>query len=185
MELDEKTSGLQKGEMIIVAGRPSMGKTALALNIVEYVSMKSKTPTLLVDVFDGGRTMPREAAERLIVEAHQPRPTGDARKRIVAEFLAAYTRRAILVRMVSNLSNIAQRRSDEKAISRYADVILAVDPNNLTHRDIRIQIAMQRGQFDKALADIDWLLEHPDDQIDARQLQLLRKDVEQKTAARR
>ncbi|MFP6770463.1 MAG: transglutaminase family protein [Planctomycetaceae bacterium] len=145
----------------------------------------TKTPTLLVDVFDGGRTMPREAAERLIVEAHQPRPTGDARKRIVAEFLAAYTRRAILVRMVSNLSNIAQRRSDEKAISRYADVILAVDPNNLRHRGIRIQIAMQRGQFDKALADIDWLLEHPDDQIDARQLQLLRKDVEQKKAARR
>ncbi|MDP7278141.1 MAG: transglutaminase family protein [Planctomycetaceae bacterium] len=145
----------------------------------------TKTPALLVDVFDGGRTMPREKAERLIVEAHQPRPTGDARKRIIAEFLAPETRRAILVRMASNLSNIAQRRSDEKAISRYADVILAVDPNNLRHRGIRIQIAMRRGHFDKALADIDWLLEHPDDQIDARQLQLLRKDVAQKKAAPR
>ncbi len=36
-ELDELTSGLQNNEMIIVAARPSMGKTALGLNIAEYI----------------------------------------------------------------------------------------------------------------------------------------------------
>ncbi len=36
---DEKTSGLQPGDLIIVAGRPSMGKTAFALNIAENVSL--------------------------------------------------------------------------------------------------------------------------------------------------
>ncbi len=41
-ELDEKTSGLQKGDLIIVAGRPGMGKTSFALNIVEQVAMKRK-----------------------------------------------------------------------------------------------------------------------------------------------
>ena len=37
-ELDDMTGGLQPGEMIVVAGRPSMGKTALALNIADHVA---------------------------------------------------------------------------------------------------------------------------------------------------
>lgn len=36
-ELDEMTSGFQRGDLIIVAARPSVGKTALALNIAQYV----------------------------------------------------------------------------------------------------------------------------------------------------
>jgi replicative DNA helicase len=41
-ELDEMTSGLQKGELIILAARPSLGKTALAMNIAAYAARHGK-----------------------------------------------------------------------------------------------------------------------------------------------
>ena len=43
-KLDQMTSGLQGGDLIVVAGRPSMGKTALALNIAEYVAVDNGLP---------------------------------------------------------------------------------------------------------------------------------------------
>ena len=39
-ELDKKTQGLKKGELIVLAGRPSMGKTSLAMNIAENISTR-------------------------------------------------------------------------------------------------------------------------------------------------
>jgi replicative DNA helicase len=46
-DLDRKTSGLHPGDLIIIAGRPSMGKTALAINIAENVAMDSKLPVAI------------------------------------------------------------------------------------------------------------------------------------------
>src|SRR6266704_3425196 len=43
-DLDLWTSGLQPGDLIIIAGRPSMGKTALALNMAEHVAVENKLP---------------------------------------------------------------------------------------------------------------------------------------------
>jgi len=43
-ELDAYTSGFQKSELIIIAGRPSMGKTSFALNIAEHLAIKEKIP---------------------------------------------------------------------------------------------------------------------------------------------
>ena len=43
-DLDELTSGLHPGDLIIVAGRPSMGKTSFATNIAEYVAIKTSKP---------------------------------------------------------------------------------------------------------------------------------------------
>jgi replicative DNA helicase len=41
-DFDEKTSGLQKSELVIIAGRPSMGKTAFAINIAENAAVRDK-----------------------------------------------------------------------------------------------------------------------------------------------
>ncbi|MCR4413588.1 MAG: replicative DNA helicase [Thermoguttaceae bacterium] len=49
-DLDELTGGLHPSELIILAARPSMGKTALALNIAENVAVKANVPTLFVSL---------------------------------------------------------------------------------------------------------------------------------------
>ena len=41
-DLDTMTLGFQKGDLIIVAGRPSMGKTTLAMNFAEYIALKNE-----------------------------------------------------------------------------------------------------------------------------------------------
>ncbi len=43
-DLDTMTAGLQPGDLVIVAGRPSMGKTAFCLNVVEYAAMHADRP---------------------------------------------------------------------------------------------------------------------------------------------
>jgi replicative DNA helicase len=40
-DLDELTAGFQRGELIIIAGRPSMGKTALAINIAQHAALRA------------------------------------------------------------------------------------------------------------------------------------------------
>ena len=46
-DLDELTSGLQPSDLIIVAGRPSMGKTTLVMNIAEHVAIQGSKPVLV------------------------------------------------------------------------------------------------------------------------------------------
>src|SRR5690606_37553153 len=46
-DMDKMTAGLQRGDLIIVAGRPSMGKTTFAMNIAENAAFGSNTPTAI------------------------------------------------------------------------------------------------------------------------------------------
>lgn len=73
-ELDEMTNGLQDGEMIIIAARPSMGKTALMLNMAEYVSATSKKPSAVFSL----EMSKQQLAQRLLcsrsgVDSHKLR----------------------------------------------------------------------------------------------------------------
>ena len=53
-DLDKMTSGLQPGDLVIVAGRPSMGKTSFSLNIAEHVAIEYGAPVAVFSMEMGG-----------------------------------------------------------------------------------------------------------------------------------
>jgi len=56
-DFDKNTLGLQGGDLIIIAGRPSMGKTAFAINIAEYASIKNDTITAIFSMEMSGEQL--------------------------------------------------------------------------------------------------------------------------------
>ncbi len=62
VDLDTLTAGMQNSELVIVAARPSVGKTAFALNVIRHVVVEEKLPTLFVSL-EQARV---ELAERLL-----------------------------------------------------------------------------------------------------------------------
>lgn len=57
VDFDKLTGGLQPGTLNIVAARPSMGKTALALNIAQYAAMKKHSPVLMFSLEMGAEQL--------------------------------------------------------------------------------------------------------------------------------
>lgn len=73
-DLDDMTAGLQPSDLIIIAGRPSMGKTAFSLNIAEHVGVTNRLPVLVFSMEMGAT----QIATRLLgsvarVDAHRLR----------------------------------------------------------------------------------------------------------------
>src|SRR5205814_3722938 len=73
-ELDDMMNGLQNGELIIVAARPSMGKTAFAMNIVEHVAANTLLPCAVFSL----EMSKQQLAQRLLcsrgaIDAHKLR----------------------------------------------------------------------------------------------------------------
>lgn len=60
-DLDKMTSGLQAGDLLIVAGRPSMGKTSFALNMGEHVAIEVGLPVAVFSMEMGGAQLDRKS----------------------------------------------------------------------------------------------------------------------------
>ena len=56
-DLDYMTAGLQKSDLILLAARPSMGKTTLALNIAEHIILKERVPTVFFSLEMSGKSL--------------------------------------------------------------------------------------------------------------------------------
>lgn len=56
-DLDKRTSGLQKGDLVVLAARPSMGKTALAINIAEHAAIEEGLPVLVFSMEMGAQQL--------------------------------------------------------------------------------------------------------------------------------
>src|SRR5947208_9435091 len=73
-EFDDMMNGLQNGEMVIIAARPSMGKTAFAMNIIEHISADSRLPTAVFSL----EMSKQQLAQRMLcsrgqIDAHKLR----------------------------------------------------------------------------------------------------------------
>jgi len=64
-DFDQMTSGLQPGDLVIVAGRPSMGKTSFAMNLAEYGAFKAKKPVAVFSM-----EMPGEQLALRLLSSH-------------------------------------------------------------------------------------------------------------------
>jgi replicative DNA helicase len=91
-DLDKMTSGLHPGEMIVIAARPSMGKTSLAMNIAEHVAIDQRLPVgvfslemtaeslVLRMLCSRSRVNLRSVREGFLAERDFPKLTGSAGK---------------------------------------------------------------------------------------------------------
>ncbi len=91
-DLDKMTSGLHGGEMIVIAARPSMGKTSLAMNIAEHVAIEQRLPVgvfslemtseslVLRMLCSRSRVNMRNVREGFLAERDFPKLTGAAGK---------------------------------------------------------------------------------------------------------
>lgn len=66
-DMDEMTTGFQRGDLVIIGGRPSMGKTAFALNVAEHVAITNKLP---VAVFSLEMALEQLVMRLLCSDAH-------------------------------------------------------------------------------------------------------------------
>jgi replicative DNA helicase len=92
VDLDKLTTGLHQGEMIVIAARPSMGKTSLAMNIAEHVAVDQRLPVgifslemtaeslVLRMLCSRARVNLRDIREGFLAERDFPKLTGAAGK---------------------------------------------------------------------------------------------------------
>ena len=148
--IDEKTSGLQKGDLIIIAGRPSMGKTSLALNIAEHIAIEKQRGTAVVFSLE--------------MSAHQ----------IVARLLSSVARISQMNMRNGKLSD-AEWASLTKWIGIFKKSSLYIDDSSaLTPLEICSRVRrLKREHDDLALVVVDYLqLMHADRNVENRAVEI-------------
>jgi regulator of sirC expression with transglutaminase-like and TPR domain/S1-C subfamily serine protease len=125
----------------------------------------------LIDVYEGGQPLTQEEAAKKVHEI-TGRPLRD-------EHLAAINKRAILVRMLHNLRNVAEGEKDREGMLRYLNAIVAVDSNAAQERGMRMILRYQAGDREGALQDADWLLEHKPEGLDEERVREFRRVLTQ------
>ncbi|MHC4323334.1 MAG: replicative DNA helicase [Planctomycetota bacterium] len=129
-ELDDLTCGLQNGEMAIVAGRPSMGKTSLALNITEHLGLIDKVPIAIFSL-EMGR---QQLAERFLcsiseIDSQKVRRglLSDEHYKKLADACAELSEAPIFIDDTSTLTPLELRAKARRLKSRHDIQCIMVD----------------------------------------------------------
>jgi len=138
-ELDTLCGGLHNSELVILAARPSMGKTALAMNIAEHVAIANRQPVLFVSL----EMAAMELADRLLcsvagVNGHRLRNgtiSKEDRRRLV-EKSAEISAAPLLIddtpgRTLTEISAVARRQKRRGGLSLIViDYLQLIEPDN-------------------------------------------------------
>jgi replicative DNA helicase len=158
-ELNDMTCGLQNGEMIIVAGRPSMGKTSLALNIAEHLGLGEKTPLAIFSLEMGKQQL----AERFLcsisgIDSQKVRRglLSDEHYKKLADACAELSESHIFVDDTSTLTPLELRARARRLKSKHDIQCVFVDYLQLMHlgsgRESRQQEITTISRYLKSLA---------------------------------
>jgi replicative DNA helicase len=140
LDLDKMTSGLHSGEMVVVAARPSMGKTSLAMNIAEHVAIDQRLPVgvfslemtaeslVLRMLCSRSRVNLRNVREGFLAERDFPRLTGSAGKLAGAP---------LFIDDSSALSILQLRAKARRMSQQYGIKLFVVDYLQLLHSTAR------------------------------------------------
>ncbi len=182
-DLDEMTGGFQPGNLVIVAARPSMGKSALVCNIAENATIQHNRPVALFSL----EMSETELAQRFV--ASQARIKGDElRKGRVAEhkwpkILEASQRLArapLFVDDSSDMSMLEIRAKSRRLHQQHGLGMIIVDYLQLLRADGRIENRVEQiGQMSRGLKILARELECP-----VLALSQLNRGVEQRTDKR-
>jgi len=131
-ELDDITSGLQKGEMIIIAGRPSMGKTSFAMNIAENISIEEQKPVAIFSLEMGKQQL----AERFLCSV----------SRVDAQ------------RVRKGMLEAEQYRHIAESVEKLKDAPIYIDDSpGLSPLEVRAKARRLKSQYDIQCIVVDYL----------------------------
>ena len=140
VDLDKMTSGMHGGEMIVIAARPSMGKTSLAMNIAESVAIEQRLPVgvfslemtadslVLRMLCSRSRVNLRSVREGFLAERDFPKLTGAAGKLANAP---------LFIDDSSGLSILQMRAKARRMAQQYGIKLFVVDYLQLLHSTSR------------------------------------------------
>ena len=139
-DLDKMTSGFHAGEMVVIAARPSMGKTSLAMNIAEHVAIDLKLPVgvfslemtseslVLRMLCSRSRVNLRNVRDGFLAERDFPKLTGAAGKLATAP---------LFIDDSSALSILQLRAKARRMFQQYGIKLFVIDYLQLLHSTAR------------------------------------------------
>jgi replicative DNA helicase len=160
-KFDEMTSGLHESEMIVIAARPSMGKTALAMNIAEHVSVDHNKPVGVFSLeMSSQQLVQRLLCSRARVNLQNVRNgflgKGDSNNLTTAA--AAYMQSKMYIDDTAGLSILELRAKARRLMDRHGLSLIVIDylqllksPSKRGQENRQIEIAEISGGI-KALA---------------------------------
>lgn len=137
----------------------------------------------LLDPFENGRPLTAEEGDAMIRNGFRRPPSDEEFEAVQEMFLKATTPQAVLVRMLANLRNIAERDQDMDSILRYLSTALVIDPENIENRAMRIEIQVRTQRLAAAISDIDWMLEKQPEGMNIQRVLQIKADLEARLQA--